>query len=66
MPNGNRTRGKELVGQGRMLAGVSRGEGMAALDPNRSRLAAGQESARRMMEGTMMQNQGRQDPYSDL
>ena len=66
MPNGNRTRGKELVGQGRMLAGASRGEGMSALDPNRSRLAAGQESARRMMEGTMMQNQGRQDPYSDL
>lgn len=66
MANGNVTRGKELVGQGRMLAGVSRGEGMAALDPNQSRLAAGQESARRMMEGTMMQNRGRPNPYSDL
>ena len=59
--------GRELVGQGRNLAAVSRGESWQnALDPNRSRLAAGQESARRMMEGTMMQNKERQNPYSDL
>lgn len=54
---GQMEKGKELVGQGRMLAGVSRGEGMAALDPNRSKLAAGKESARRLMTGTQMQNQ---------
>ena len=53
-------KGKELVGQGRMLARASRGEGMAALDPNRSRLAAGRESARRLMGGTQMQNKAQQ------
>lgn len=54
---GQMEKGRELVGQGRMLARASRGEGMSALDPNRSRLAAGKESARRMMTGTQMQNQ---------
>jgi hypothetical protein len=54
---GQMEKGKELVGQGRMLAGVSRGEGFAALDPTQSRLEAGKESARRLMTGTQMQNQ---------
>ena len=67
MANGNVSRGKALVGQGRMLASGSRGENWSnVLDPNRSRLSAGRESARRLMEGTMMQNQGKANPYSDL
>lgn len=67
MANGNVDRGKALVGQGRMLASASRGENWSnVLDPNRTRLAAGQESARRLMEGTMMQNQGKANPYSDM
>ena len=53
-------KGKELVGQGRMLARASRGEGMSVLDPNRSRLAAGRESARRLIGGTQMQNKAQQ------
>lgn len=61
MANGNVTRGRELVGQGRNLAAVSRGESWQnALDPNRSRLAAGKESARRLMTGTQMQNKAQQ------
>lgn len=61
------TRGKALVGQGRMLAGHSRGDYWSdALDPNRSRLAAGKGAAERLIQGTRMQNVGKQNPYSDL
>ncbi len=50
-------KGKELVGQGHLLASAARGENWSnVLDPNRSRLAAGKESARRLVTGTRMQN----------
>lgn len=54
---GDIEKGKELVGQGRLLASAARGENWSnALDPNQSRLAAGRASAERLMKGTRMQN----------
>ena len=54
---GDIEKGKELVGQGRALASAARGENWSnVLDPNQSRLAAGRESAKRLMTGTRMQN----------
>jgi len=54
---GDIEKGKELVGQGHLLAAASRGENWSnVLDPNQSRLAAGKESARRLVTGTRVQN----------
>ena len=66
MPNGNTTQGQRLVGQGRQLAGVARRHPALTLMTNQERLRTSGEAARRLMEGTMMQNRGRQNPYSDL
>jgi len=50
-------KGKELVGQGRNLAAVSRGESFSSLlDTNQDKLRASAEGARRLMAGTQMQN----------
>ncbi len=50
-------KGKELVGQGRNLAAVSRGESFSSLlDTNQDKLRVASESARRLMTGTQMQN----------
>ncbi len=50
-------KGKELVGQGRNLAAVSRGESFSSLlDTNQDKLRASSEAARRLMGGTQMQN----------
>ena len=54
---GEMEQGKELVGQGRLLAQAARGENWSnALDSNQDRLRASSESAKRLMEGTRMQN----------
>ena len=54
---GTMERGKELVGQGRNLAAVSRGESFSSLlDSNQDKLRVASESARRLMTGTQMQN----------
>ena len=58
---GDIEKGKELVGQGRNLAAVSRGEGWQnALDSNQDKLRASRESARRLIGGTQMQNKAQQ------
>ncbi len=50
-------KGKELVGQGRLLAQAARGENWSnVLDTNQDRLRAGRGSAKRLMAGTQMQN----------
>lgn len=53
--------GKELVGQGRLLAQAARGENWSnALDTNQDRLRAASGSAKRLMAGTRMQNKAQQ------
>ncbi len=54
---GDIEKGKELVGQGRNLARAARGENWSnVLDTNQDRLRAASGSAKRLMEGTRMQN----------
>ena len=54
---GEMEQGKELVGQGRLLAQAARGENWSnVLDTNQDRLRAASGSAKRLMEGTRMQN----------
>lgn len=62
----SRELGAQLVGQGRQLAGVSRRHPALTLMTNQERLATAGEAAQRMMEGTMLQNVGRRNPYSDV
>jgi hypothetical protein len=53
--------GKELVGQGRLLAQAARGENWSnVLDTNQDRLRAASASAKRLMAGTQMQNKAQQ------
>ena len=54
---GEMEKGKELVGQGRLLAQAARGENWSnVLDTNQDRLRAASGSAKRLMAGTRMQN----------
>lgn len=54
---GEMEKGKELVGQGRLLAQAARGENWSnVLDTNQDRLRAASGSAKRLMAGTQMQN----------
>lgn len=53
--NSKETKGKELVGQGRVLAHISR----KSLLNKKSKLKAGKESAKRLIAGTKMQNKAK-------